>query len=88
MLKITGRVTFKIQNSAVTAVLLISCTMKTWKLKLFYCQRKHSIYPALELRKYVFLGNLSLNEGKNSVGLPDLVTSRENQEYLPYLPVY
>ena len=56
----------------------MSRTMKIRKLKLFYFQ-KNARY-----RKKI-LGNLSLNEGKISVGLPVfyfriLVTSRENQE--------
>ena len=66
MLKIAGRGISKIPNSSVTAVLLMSRAMKTRKLKLFYCQ-KNARYHAKELRRYVFLGNLSLNGGKNSM---------------------
>ena len=72
MLKITGRVIVKIPNSSATAVLLMSRTMKIRKLKLFYFQ-KHARYRAKELRRNIFLGNLSIKEGKNSVGLPVLV---------------
>ena len=58
--------------------------MKIRKLKPFYFQ-KNTRYRAKELCRNIFLGNLSLNEGKISVGLPVLileflVTSRENQE--------
>ena len=66
MLKIAGRGISKIPNSSVTAVLLMSRAMKTRKLKLFYCQ-KNARYHAKELRRDVFLGNLSLNGGKNSM---------------------
>ena len=38
------------------------------KLKLFCCQ-KNARYRAKELWRYIFLGNLSLDEGKISVGL-------------------
>ena len=72
MLKIAGRVIVKIQNSSATAFLLMSCTMKIRKLKLFYFQ-KNARYRAKELRRDIFLGNLSIKEGKNSVGLPVLV---------------
>ena len=65
MLKIAVRVILKIRNSSVTAVLLMSRTLKIGKLKWFYCQ-KTARYRA------IFLGNLSLNEGKISVGLPVL----------------
>ena len=40
MLKITRRVIFKIRESSVTAVLLMSRTMETRKLKLFYFQKE------------------------------------------------
>ena len=40
MLKITQRVIFKIRKSSVTAVLLMSRTMETRKLKLFYFQKE------------------------------------------------
>ena len=40
MLKITRRVIFKIRKSSVTAVLLMSRTMETRKLKLFYFQKE------------------------------------------------
>ena len=61
-------------------------SMKIRKLKLFYFQ-KNARYRAKELCRDIFLGNLSLKEGKISVGLPVsdfriLVTSRENQEYI------
>ena len=72
MLKIAGRVILKIRNSSATAVLLMSRTMKIRKLKLFYFQ-KNARYRAKELGRDIFLGNLSLNEGKNSVGLPGLI---------------
>ena len=68
-MKISGRVILKIQNSSITALFLMSRTMKIRKLKLFYCQ-KNARYRAKELWRDIFLGNLSLNEGKNSVGLP------------------
>ena len=55
----------------VTGVLLMSRTMKIRKLKLFYCQ-KNAWYQAKELWRDIFLSNLSLNEVKNSVGLPIL----------------
>ena len=42
------------------------------KLKLFYFQ-KNARYRAKELCRNIFLGNLSLNEGKISVGLPVLI---------------
>ena len=67
MLKIAIRVILKIRNSPVTAVR----TMKIRKLKLFYCQ-KNARYRAKELCRDIFLGNVSLNEGKISVGLPVL----------------
>ena len=54
------------------AVLLMSRTMKIRKLKLFYFQ-KNARYQAKELCRDIFLGNLSLKEGKNSVGLPVLI---------------
>ena len=67
----------------------MSRTMKIRKLKLFHFQ-KNAPYRAKELYRNIFLGNLSLNEGKISVGLPVLilefwwrVTSRENQELAP-----
>ena len=72
MLKIAGRVILKIRNSSATAILLMSRTMKIRKLKLFYCQ-KNTRYRAKELWRDIFLGNLSLKEGKNSVGLPVLI---------------
>ena len=72
MLKIAGRVILKIRNSSATAILLMSRTMKIRKLKLFYCQ-KNARYRAKELWRDIFLGNLSLKEGKNSVGLPVLI---------------
>ena len=50
----------------------MSRTMKTRKLKLFYFQ-KNARYRAKELCRNIFLGNLSLNEGKISVGLPVLI---------------
>ena len=50
----------------------MSRTMKIRKLKLFYCQ-KNARYRAKELWRDIFLGNLSLKEGKNSVGLPVLI---------------
>ena len=46
--------------------------MKIRKLKLFYFQ-KNARYRAKELCSNIFLGNLSLNEGKISVGLPVLI---------------
>ena len=72
MLKIAGRVILKIRNSSFTAALLMSRTMKIRKLKLFYCQ-KNARYRAKELWRDIFLGNLSLKEGVNSVGLPVLI---------------
>ena len=72
MLKIGGRVILKIRNSSFTAALLMSRTMKIRKLKLFYCQ-KNARYRAKELCRDIFLGNLSLKEDKNSVGLPVLI---------------
>ena len=72
MLKIAGRVILKTRNSSATTILLMSRTMKIRKLKLFYCQ-KNARYRAKELWRDIFLGNLSLNEGKNSVGLPVLI---------------
>ena len=69
MLKITRRVIFKIRKSSVTAVLLLSRTVETRKLKLFYFQ-KEARHRAKKLWTGIFLGNLSLNEGKNFVGLP------------------
>ena len=69
MLKITRRVIFKIRKSSVMAVLLMSRKMETRKLKLFYFQ-KEARHRAEELWTDIFLGNLSLNEGKNFVGLP------------------
>ena len=71
MLKITRRVIFKIRKSSVTAVLFMSPTMETRKLKLFYFQ-KEARHRAKKLWTDIFLGNLSLNEGKNFVGLPVL----------------
>ena len=50
----------------------MSRTMKIRKLKLFYFQ-KNARYRAKELCRNIFLGNLSLNEGKISVGLPVLI---------------
>ena len=70
MLKIAIRVILKIYGTAVTAILM-SRTMKIRKLKLFYCQ-KNAQYRVKELCRDIFLGNLSLNEGKISVGLPVL----------------
>ena len=67
MLKIAVRVILKIRNSSVTTILLMSRTMKIRKWKLFYCQ-KNARYRAKELCWDIFLGNLSLNEGKFSVG--------------------
>ena len=64
ILKIAGRIILKIRNSSVTAFLL----MKIRKLKLFYCQ-KNARHRAKDLRREIILGNLSLNEGKISVGL-------------------
>ena len=86
MLKIAGRVILKIRNSSATAVLLMSRTMKIRKLKLFYF-KKNARYRAKELWRDIFLGNLSLKEGKKFCRPPGfdfriLVTSRENQEYL------
>ena len=72
MLKIAGIVILKIRNSSATAILLMSRTMKIRKLKLFYCQ-KNARYRAKELWRDIFSGNLSLKEGKNSVGLPVLI---------------
>ena len=72
MLKIAGRVILKIRNSSFTVALLMSRTMKIRKLKLCYCQ-KNARYRAKELWRDIFLGNLSLKEGKNSVGLPVLI---------------
>ena len=69
MLKIAGRV---ILNRVGRVILLMSRTMKIRKLKLFYCQ-KNARYRAKELWRDIFLGNLSLKEGKNSVGLPVLI---------------
>ena len=46
----------------------MSRTMKIRKLKLFCCQ-KNARYRAKELWRYIFLGNLSLDAGKISVGL-------------------
>ena len=42
------------------------------RLKLFYCQ-KNWRYRAKELWRDIFVGNLSLKDGKNSVGLPVLI---------------
>ena len=50
----------------------MSRTMKIRKLKLFYFQ-KNARYRAKELCRNIFLGNLSLNEGNISVGLPVLI---------------
>ena len=61
MLKITRRVIFKIRKSSVTV--LMSHTMETRKLKLFYFQ-KEARHRAKKLRTDTFLGNLSFNEGK------------------------
>ena len=72
MLKIAGRVILKTRNSSATTILLMSRTMKIRKLKLFYCQ-KNARYWVKELWRDIFLGNLSLKEGKNSVGLPVLI---------------
>ena len=67
----------------------MSRTMKIRKLKLFYFQ-KNARYRAKELCRNTFLGNLSLNEGTISVGLPVLIGefwwSRENQEYVRGTP--
>ena len=71
MLKITRRVIFKIRKSSVTAVLLMSRTMETRKLKLFYFQKK-ARHRTKKLWTDIFLCNLSLNEGKYFVGLPVL----------------
>ena len=49
----------------------MSHMMKTHKLKLFYFQKEVQHW-AKKLWKDIFLGNLSLNEGKNFVGLPVL----------------
>ena len=68
MLKIAVRVILKMRNSSATAVLQMSIR----KLKLFYFQ-KNARYRAYELCRSIFLGNLSLNEGKISVGLPVLI---------------
>ena len=70
MLKIAVRVILKMRNSSATAPM--SRTMKIRKLKLFYFQ-KNARYRAKELCRNIFLGNLSLNEGKISVGLPVLI---------------
>ena len=43
--------------------------MKTQKLKLFYFQKEVQ-HRVKKLWKDTFLGNLSLNKGKNFVGLP------------------
>ena len=72
MLKISGRVILKMRNSSATAVLLMSRTIKIRKLKLFYFQ-KNARQRAKELRRDIFLGNLSLKEGKNSAGFPVLI---------------
>ena len=89
MLKIAGRVILKIRNSSATAILLMSRTMKIRKLKLFYCQ-KNARYRAKELLRDIFLGNLSLKEGKNSrppgFDFRILVTSRANQELYNAVP--
>ena len=69
MLIIAVRVILKMRNSSATAV---SRTMKIRKLKLFYFQ-KNARYRAKELCRNIFLGNLSSNEGKISVGLPVLI---------------
>ena len=50
----------------------MSLTMKIRKLKLFYFQ-KNARYRVKELCRGIFLGNLSLKEGKISVGLPVLI---------------
>ena len=50
----------------------MSRMMKIRKFKLFYFQ-KNARYRAKELWRDIFLGNLSLKEGKNSVGLPVLI---------------
>ena len=50
----------------------MSLTMKIRKLKLFYFQ-KNARYRVKELCGGIFLGNLSLKEGKISVGLPVLI---------------
>ena len=72
MLKIAVRVILKVRNSSAIAVPPMSRTMKIRKLKLFYFQ-KNARYRAKELCRNIFLGNLSLNEGKISVGLPVLI---------------
>ena len=72
MLKIAVRVILKMRNSSTIAVPPMSRTMKIRKLKLFYFQ-KNARYRAKELCRNIFLGNLSLNEGKISVGLPVLI---------------
>ena len=61
------KLTFKIHSRPP-----MSRTMKIRKLKLFYFQ-KNARYRAKELCRNIFLGNLSLNEGKISVGLPVLI---------------
>ena len=70
MLKIAVRVILKMRNSSSRPPM--SRTMKIRKLKLFYFQ-KNARYRAKELCRNILLGNLSLNEGKNSVGLPVLI---------------
>ena len=76
----------------------MSRTMKIRKLKLFYF-KKNARYRAKKLCRDIFLGNLSLNEGKISEGPPGfdfriLVTSRENQELFhsvfhpPFQPLF
>ena len=72
MPKLSGRVILKIRNSSAQPSFLMSRTMKIRKLKLFYFQ-KNARYRAKELWRDIFLGNLSLKEGKNSVGLPVLI---------------
>ena len=72
MLNIAVTVILKVRNSSATAVPPMSRTMNIRKLKLLYFQ-KNARYRAKELCRNIFLGNLSLNEGKISVGLPILI---------------
>ena len=87
MLKIAGRVILKTRNSSATTILLMSRTMKIRKLKLFYCQ-KNARYRAKELWRDIFLGNLSLKEGKNSVCLPVLILEFWWRHVQTMLPVW
>ena len=72
MLKIAVRVILKTREQLCHSRPPMSRTIKIRKSKLFYFHT-NARYRAKELCRNIFLGNLSLNEGKISVGLPVLI---------------